>query len=307
MPNNNEIIISKTTQKIIENYNNLEKSLVSQLLLETPAHPPTTGGYREAVWKGLFEQIIPRKFCIDQGIFIIDSDGRISDEVDLVIFDEQYTPYIFNYGKIKFIPVEAVAVVIQCKSRKLNYKGLYSWVESIEKLKTSMYSVARIISGLIDNYADIRLEKPKSQTSTRPIRILCTTADSIPERISHLFDISLNIISVNKDDKKLKKTMPGEEKSYEDWYVELNHYDLERFGSESELYSKRIKHSDHPIDKKLNRLKIAGPDNQENVILSLIFQLNQMLMFINNPMLFPHEAYAELFRAHMTAEPGQRQ
>lgn len=102
--------------KMVENYRNMEKSIVAQLLLETPAHHPTTGAYRENVRKSLFEMVVPRKFCIEQNVFIIDSFGYISKEVDLAIFDETYTPYIFNYGKIKFIPIEAVAVVVQCKS-----------------------------------------------------------------------------------------------------------------------------------------------------------------------------------------------
>lgn len=61
--------------------------------------------------------VIPKKYCIEQGVFIIDSYGKISNEVDLAVFDEMYTPYIFNYEEIKFIPIEAVAAVIQCKSQ----------------------------------------------------------------------------------------------------------------------------------------------------------------------------------------------
>lgn len=111
--------------KIRSNYVSLEKSIVDQLSLEVTKHQLTTGTYRETVWKSLFDMIIPRKFCIEQGVFIIDSKGKISDEVDLVIFDEMYTPYIFNYGKIKFIPIEAVAVVVQCKSKNLRgYKRM---------------------------------------------------------------------------------------------------------------------------------------------------------------------------------------
>ena len=40
---------------------------------------------------------------------------------------------------------------------------------------------------------------------------------------------------------------------------------------------------------------VNNDEEEENVILSLIFQLNQLLMVINNPMLFPHHAYAKRF------------
>ena len=296
----------ETITKIVENYKNLEQSLVNQLRLETPNHQLTTGTYREAVWRSLFEQIIPRKFCIDQGVFIIDSCGKISAEVDLAIFDEQYTPYIFNYGKIKFIPIEAVAVVIQCKGQRLGKENLGAWVQSIEDLKTSLSSVARVMKGLVDNdlentyklYSgaedDQKWNHTKAQTSTRPIRILCsTTTHKVPFKISNLFDISLSILNIKNG--TFRKTMSGEGENYDYWYRDLNHYGLNRFANDEEKY-KAIVNKGKPLTaKKLTDLKISGKDGEENVIMSLIFQLNQMLMLVNNPMLFPHEAYAKMF------------
>ena len=112
-----EKTMDTTIKKIAKNYNQLEQSLVNQLRLELSKHNLTIGTYRERVWQSLFEMIIPKKYCIDQSVFIIDSYGNISREVDLAVYDEVYTPYIFNYGEIKFIPIEAVAVVVQCKSK----------------------------------------------------------------------------------------------------------------------------------------------------------------------------------------------
>ena len=45
--------------------------------------------------------------------------------------------------------------------------------------------------------------------------------------------------------------------------------------------------------------------SEENVLMSLIFQLNQLLMVINNPMFFPHHAYAECFNEFLTQSPQQ--
>lgn len=252
--------------------------MVEQLLLEVPAHQQTTGTFREEVWKSLFEQIIPKKFCISQGVFIIDSEGHISREVDLAIYDEQYTPYIFNYGKIKFIPIEAAAVVAQCKSSNLNQADLSEWVEKIKKLRTSLNSVIRTMGNLIDNNDEASSFR-KGQSATRPIRILCCTAESIKEEITDLFDITLHL---NRDGKKLVKTIPYESNDYYFWYRDLNHYQSD---TQDEMKS---------ISRKLADLNITCEGN--NVLLSLIFQLNQMLMIINNPMLFPHQSYAKMFR-----------
>lgn len=293
----------KTLRMIRENYSNLEQSLVNQLFLATPNHNLTTGVYRETVWKSLFEQIIPRKFCIDQGVFIMDSEGNISDEVDLAIFDEQYTPYIFNYGKIKFIPIEAVAVVIQCKSADLKPNNLNRWVKSIDDLKTSLDSVARVMTMVADNSLEEayqlftksdnkdKQKYTKTQTATRPIRILCsTTRGDISSEINRLFDISLSVNGTC-----LKKTISSAAENYQYWYKELNHYNLKRFGEKYEQYKAIMKPANSIEGKTLKELTIKKQDGEENVIMSLIFQLNQMLMLINNPMPFPHIAYAKMF------------
>jgi hypothetical protein len=261
----------------------LEQSLVQQLQLEVHGHHPTTGTYREEVWKSLFEQIIPKKFCIKQGVFIIDSEGYISREVDLAIFDEQYTPYIFNYGKIKFIPIEAVAVVVQCKSNRLNIGKLKEWDDSIEKLRTSLNSVVRIAGrDLVDSSClDPDPNRKNSQTATRPIKILCSTMTGlIASKYNGLFDI---ILHISKNRQGLSVVIPAEEREYDEWYRDLNH----------NKQGHKIKKN--PIQRKLTELRIA---EENNVLLTLIFQLNQLLMIINNPMFFPHQSYVNMFRKY---------
>ena len=40
---------------------------------------------------------------------------------------------------------------------------------------------------------------------------------------------------------------------------------------------------------------ITKNEIREYTLLSFIFQFNQMLMMINNPMFFPHKAYVDMF------------
>lgn len=315
--------MADTIRKIARNYEDIEKSLVNQLQLETPNHQYTTGSYRETVWKELFERIIPKKYCIEQGVFIIDSYGKISSEVDLAVFDEMYTPYIFNYGKIKFIPIEAVSVVIQCKSqirgkveqgteqqngdkkkRKSMYENLQEWAKSIDELKTSLDSVLRTITDLIDNedkapkFEDLN---KLAQTSTRPVKILCATAISSPmkKELEKEFDILLYI-----KNKRLVKTIKEDENDFMCWYEMLNHYGYGRYSDDEESYRNKRKKKAESIrsqealkKRKLTDLQVVNSKYEENIIMSLTFQLNQLLMLINNPMQFPHRAYAKRFTA----------
>lgn len=299
--------MAETIRKIAKNYEDLEISLVNQLQIETPNHQYTTGSYRETVWKELFEMVIPKKYCIEQSVFIIDSYGKISSEVDLAVFDEMYTPYIFNYGKIKFIPIEAVSVVIQCKSQitgRTKQKNLKEWVESIDVLKTSLDSVSRTITDLVDNNDKTKLQNEKlltlAQTSTRPIKILCATAISGPmkEELWEDFDILLYI-----KNKRLVKEIKEDKNDFISWNDTLNHYGYARYLPHEEAYRNKLKKKEGEIrsvqalkNRRLTDLQVTDSNKKENIIMSLTFQLNQLLMLINNPMLFPHKAYAERFR-----------
>ena len=158
---------SKIITQIKENYASLEKGIVNQLYFEAE-HGATIGHYREKIWAEMFKRIVPRKFVVEQSVFLIDSRGKVSNEVDLAIFDELYTPYIFRYYDLKFIPLEAVAVVVECKSTSLNKENLESWAESISELKTSsdQRSFARLATKIAYGPVD-------TQQATRPLRVLC--------------------------------------------------------------------------------------------------------------------------------------
>ncbi|MEX2513503.1 MAG: DUF6602 domain-containing protein [Cyclobacteriaceae bacterium] len=276
-----------TVQKIIKNYKQLEESIVKQLFIEYTDHSPTSGSYREDVWRSLFRQIIPYKFSIEKGAFIIDSKGLTSKEIDLVIFDEQYTPYIFNYGNIRFIPIEAVAVVIQCKSNAINNSNLQVWKMSISLLKTDTRSITRIyqsvVNGELNKAEEAICEKnKKTQTATRPISILCHLKKqdgTSTKPKSELFDF---IICADEAGSQLN-IFPDQNKNLGEWYKSLNHH--------NDQFEEYVKDYQNPTSLK----DYEVPNNS---ILSLIFQLNQLLMLINNPMLFPHQAYVEMFNAH---------
>ncbi len=283
---------------IAENYKGLESSIANQLLLNVSNHHSTEGSYREAVWQSLFEMIIPRKYCIEQGVFIIDSYGHKSKEVDLAIFDELYTPYIFNYGKIKFIPIEAVAAVVQCKSRELKRKEIEEWVDAIDALIPSLDSVVRMVNKMVDNMEDNPDISNKhlevTQTATRPVKLLCTLAGKeFIENYKKEFDI---LLGVDEENKKLIKLIPEEEQSLEAWNDSLNHA-LDRIEDPVDKLRRENKKRGFETQRQHLLLDMKVPRNdieeEENVILSLIFQLNQLLMVINNPMLFPHRAYAK--------------
>ena len=63
---------------IINNYRQNEKTIINQLYFSVKNHGPTIGGFRETIWREMFQQIIPKKFVIEQSVFILDSEGQVS-------------------------------------------------------------------------------------------------------------------------------------------------------------------------------------------------------------------------------------
>lgn len=140
---------------IIHNYENLEADIIKQLTFKWDPQGITIGSNREKIWKELFERIIPKKFRIASNVFIIDANKNCSAEIDLAIFDEEYTPYIFKHGILNFIPIEAVVAVIECKSSNHKPEKFASWLEKMDTLKTSQGSIARIAGRIAVGSDDI--------------------------------------------------------------------------------------------------------------------------------------------------------
>lgn len=279
-------------QNIHKNYQQLEHSFVEQLYMKHDLHGTTIGTAREDIWEQLFEMIVPKKFVLEHSVFIIDSSGRVSHEVDLAIIDQMYTPYIFHYGKVKFIPIEAVAVVVECKSTSLDKTSLTKCISCLDELKTSTESITRTFSG-------IAVKNGPAQKSTRPVRILCALKDA-PSEISNLFDITLTAI---QETQKIIVKVHESFSKLTDCYQQLNFHKEDAdwkdayYGKYDEVKKKLVKLQNIEELDEINIEKYIVKDKTgENIsLLSLNFQLNQLLMLINNPMMFPHRAYVDLF------------
>ncbi|MFP7285685.1 DUF6602 domain-containing protein [Shouchella clausii] len=321
-------------KQIYKNYIDMNKMMINELDLAT-AHDGLTGNYREEMWVKFFRGIIPMKYSIAQGVIIIDSKGRRSNEVDIAVYDEQYTPYVFQYNTLKFIPIEAVAVVIECKSQDWKVKKLEKWSCSIKKLEPVRTGIARIVSGYATGLTNT------VQTRTRPIQILAsihpivreTTFQKVKQDLGKYFDfiICQQKGSSKNENREFKVLVKNEGKTLSWWGDELNRAsgkkDCEDKKEEKEQNDKSKSLELQFINNETEKEKILGIANKEkltdewlnekygelvfkdlklkntlknlnvegNQFLTLNLQLNQLLMLINNPMMFPHFAYAKRF------------
>jgi len=77
-------------------------------------HAPTKGDASEQVWLELLNSYLPKRYCAAKA-HVVDSNGTFSQQIDVVVFDRQYSPFIFHYQEQKIIPAESVYAVFEAK------------------------------------------------------------------------------------------------------------------------------------------------------------------------------------------------
>ncbi len=78
------------------------------------AHPGTKGDASESVWLKLFETYLPTRYQAAKA-HAVDSTGAFSQQLDVVIFDRQYSPLMFHYEGQTIIPAESIYAVFEAK------------------------------------------------------------------------------------------------------------------------------------------------------------------------------------------------
>ena len=78
------------------------------------AHPGTKGDASENVWLDLLGTYLPQRYHAAKA-HVVDSRGAFSDQIDVVVYDRQYSPFIFQYEEQTIIPAESVYAVFEAK------------------------------------------------------------------------------------------------------------------------------------------------------------------------------------------------
>lgn len=85
-------------------------------------HPGTKGDASELGWLEMFDLYFPKRYQAEKA-FVLDVYGNISDQIDIVVFDRQYSPFLFNQDGAYYVPAESVYAVIEVK-QELNKEML---------------------------------------------------------------------------------------------------------------------------------------------------------------------------------------
>lgn len=218
------------TKLVKKLFSNLQNKMIADLqMTKGVSHPVTKGDATELNWVDWLDKYLPKRYSVTKGK-VVDSNGIESEEIDLIIFDKQYSPFVFNYNGITYITSESVYAVFEIKQNlnKANIEYSAKKAESVRKLyRTSapiVYSTGinppkklhKIFAGLLTtscewvDTSEKLLEYLPSLTKNEELDIICSL-DKISCRINYerneikLFDkkyaeISTVEVEKNKED-----------------------------------------------------------------------------------------------------------
>ena len=144
---NNKLLEYKKMIDLRELFNGLQTQMLASLNVDRVfiEHPGSKGDATEQRWIVFLRTYLPDRYKVDKAI-VIDSTGNVSEQMDIVIYDAIYTPFIFNQDGFMYIPAESVYAVFEVKQ---DVKGYIDYaaqkVESVRRLKRT--SVEMVNSG----------------------------------------------------------------------------------------------------------------------------------------------------------------
>ena len=132
-------------------------------------HPTAKGNASEENWRELLRSYLPVRYAVEGG-FVIDADGMESQQMDLIIFDRQYSPVLFESGGILYVPAESVYGVFEVKQalNKQHVKYAAEKVASVRRLRRTTVPIVhaggefspreapRIVGGILCTGSDWR-------------------------------------------------------------------------------------------------------------------------------------------------------
>jgi len=145
-------------------FTGMREQMATTLKLHTgiTEHPVEKGDASEINWQQWLATYLPKRYRADKA-FVVDCRGKKSEQIDLVIYDQQYSPFVFNQSGALYIPSESVYAIFEVKpkidSRVLAYAGKKA--KSVRQLFRTSFSIThaggyyapkplhRILSGVL--------------------------------------------------------------------------------------------------------------------------------------------------------------
>ena len=135
--------MSDENSKLAKLFQNVQERMRCDLTTSSSLlHPVDNGDNSENTWINFFNQYLPKRYKASKAT-VIDSNGDASDQLDIVIFDHQYSYLVFQDHGITYIPAESVYAAFEVKPEiNATYiKYATKKAESLRSLKRTSTSI----------------------------------------------------------------------------------------------------------------------------------------------------------------------
>ena len=121
-------------KKLFEDKQN--QMLATFNLVGNISHSGEKGDATEEEWCKWFNDNFPKRYHAESG-FVIDCDGNISQQIDIIIYDTHFSPIVFQVNGKKYFAAESVYAVFEVKQNLNKEHIAYAKekIASVRKLK----------------------------------------------------------------------------------------------------------------------------------------------------------------------------
>lgn len=239
----------------------LQNQMTSQLntTREFITHPGSKGDALENAWIEWLRKYLPNRYSVDKAI-IIDHEGSISHQIDIVIYDNWFTPFIFTQDGFHYIPAEGVYAIFEVKPDIQGNVGEKSYIEyAAEKIES-----VRVLKRTSTNMINSGFKLPP-RAFTKIIGGILTSTNSFTHKDNNTIEEHL------KKHKGFKGIDIGCMADYGSFYVGYN--GLEDITlKDPKDFEKR--YNDYYRNRNINKIIFSDSDNS---MVSFFLQLTRYL------------------------------
>lgn len=121
--------------ELIKIFNGIEQEMLGSISqADVIPHNLSKGQSIEEIFRNFLKERLPKSVSVGSGI-IVDSNGKVSKQLDVIVYDSLKTPIFYQDNITQIIPVECVYAVIEVKKEIPSEEKLDLIIENMESVR----------------------------------------------------------------------------------------------------------------------------------------------------------------------------
>ncbi len=240
-------------------FGGLQSQMIAQLNTNRQfiTHPGSKGDALENAWIEWLRKYLPNRYSVDKAI-VIDHEGNTSHQIDIVIYDNWFTPFIFSQNGFHYIPAEGVYAIFEVKP---DLKG------NVEDKSYIEYAAEKIESVRILKRTSVKMINSGKDVPARPLTKIVGGILSSTNTIKRTTTIEKQL----KSQIGFKSIDFGCSVDYGSFYID---YEGEEDLDLVDISNFDKRYNDYYLERKFKEVKFS---KKENSLVTFFMQLTRYL------------------------------